>query len=181
MIDWKIKDWALTSPYAMTMSNLFVPPLFRFLAILHLKQSIVSFLNRHFYWHCSIVYQMTKSEVNYSLPIVKVDSSSSRHLLQVGMLVNPNLERCLFRWECPVCSPVAHRNWFLLNFKSSLLLLAEVLYGKPFAYLNPFMDSQHSLWFLFVLSLTTVLPTVAWVLHAGSCPINGHSDSNLAN
>jgi hypothetical protein len=29
------------------------------------------------------------------------DSSSSRHLSQMGSLVSPNLKRCPFRWQCP--------------------------------------------------------------------------------
>jgi hypothetical protein len=36
------------------------------------------------------------------------DSSSSRHLLQIGSSVNPSLKRCPFRWQCPVNSLTTH-------------------------------------------------------------------------
>jgi hypothetical protein len=39
------------------------------------------------------------------------DSSSSRHLSQVGSSVSPNFKGCLFRWQCPVNSPNIHLNW----------------------------------------------------------------------
>jgi hypothetical protein len=38
------------------------------------------------------------------------DSSSSRHLSQVGSSVNPSLKRCPFRWQCPVNSPTTQEN-----------------------------------------------------------------------
>jgi hypothetical protein len=53
------------------------------------------------------------------------DSSFSRDLSQVGLLVNPILKRC------PVGSPVTHCNWFLFSFNSSLVLLAEGPCRKP--------------------------------------------------
>jgi hypothetical protein len=54
-----------------------------------------------------------------------LDSSSSRHLSQMGSAVKPNLKRCLFRWQCPVSSPTTHLNWSLFSLNRSFVLLAE--------------------------------------------------------
>jgi hypothetical protein len=70
------------------------------------------------------------------------DSSSSRHVSQVGSSVNPSLKRCPFRWQCPVSSPTTHLNWSLFSFNRSFVLLAEGPDISPFAYLSPVMNSQ---------------------------------------
>jgi hypothetical protein len=70
------------------------------------------------------------------------DSSASRHLLQVGSFINPNLKRCPFRWQCPVYSPTIHFSWSLFNFNRSLVLLAEGPGISSFAGLSPVMDSH---------------------------------------
>jgi hypothetical protein len=75
--------------------------------------------------------------------ICVADPSSCRHLSQVGLSVNPILKRCPFRWQCPVSSPVTHRNWFLFNFNSSLVLLTDGPCRNPFSCLSPVKDSQY--------------------------------------
>jgi hypothetical protein len=57
------------------------------------------------------------------------DSSSSRHLSQMGSSVSPNLERCPFRWQCPVSSTTTHLNWSLLSLNRSFVLLAEGIHA----------------------------------------------------
>jgi hypothetical protein len=57
--------------------------------------------------------------------ICVADSTSSRHLLQVGSSVNPSLKRCALRWQCCVNSPISHLNWSLFSFNRSFIVLAE--------------------------------------------------------
>jgi hypothetical protein len=57
--------------------------------------------------------------------------------------IRPSLKRCPFRWQCPVNSPTAHQGWFLFNFKSSFILLAEGPSISPIACLSPVMDSRY--------------------------------------
>jgi hypothetical protein len=71
-----------------------------------------------------------------------VDSSSSRHLSQVGSSINPSLKRCPFRWQCPVNSPTIHLNWSLFNFSRSFVPLAEGPDISSFACLSPVVDSH---------------------------------------
>jgi hypothetical protein len=72
------------------------------------------------------------------------DSSSSRHLSQVGSSVKPNFNRCPFRRQSPVSCPTTHLNRPLFNFNRSFVLLAEGPGTSPFACLSPVVDSQ---WF----------------------------------
>jgi hypothetical protein len=65
--------------------------------------------------------------------ICVADSSSSRHLSQVGPSINPILKRCPFRWQCPVSSLTIHLNWSLFNFNRSFVLLAEGPDISPFS------------------------------------------------
>jgi hypothetical protein len=74
--------------------------------------------------------------------ICVADSSSSRHLSQVGSSVNPILKRCPFRWQCPVSSPTTHLNWSLFNFNRSFVFLAEGPDISSFSCLSPVVDSQ---------------------------------------
>jgi hypothetical protein len=51
-------------------------------------------------WFHEKFAQVTKSYMGYNLTITQdvcADSSSSRHLSQMGSSVNPNLKRCPFR------------------------------------------------------------------------------------
>jgi hypothetical protein len=107
------------------------------------------------------------------------DSSSFRHLSQVGSSVNP--KRCPFRWQCPVNSPTIHLNWSLFNFNRSFVLLADGPDASPFACLSPVLDSHCFMWFLFVQSLTAFLATQTEMPQAGSGPVNGCSDPVLAS
>jgi hypothetical protein len=106
--------------------------------------------------------------VSQSHRICVADSSFSKHLSQVGFSVNPILKRCPFRWQRPVSSPVTHRNWFLFNFNSSLVLLTEGPCRNPFACLSPVKDSQYFLWSLLVQSLTALLAVPTEMPQAGS-------------
>jgi hypothetical protein len=65
------------------------------------------------------------------------DSSSCRHLSQVGSSVNPSLKRCPLRWQCPVGNPNTHLNWSLFSFNRSFVLVTEGPDINPFACLSP--------------------------------------------
>jgi hypothetical protein len=74
------------------------------------------------------------------------DSSSSRHLSQVGSCVNPSFKRCPFKWHCPVNCPTVLLNWSLFNFNRSFVLLAGGPDISPFACLSPVIDSRCFMW-----------------------------------
>jgi hypothetical protein len=112
--------------------------------------------------------------------ICVADSSSSRHLSQVGSSVNPSFKRCAFRWQCPVNSPANHFNWSLFNFNKSFVLLTKGHDISPFACLSPVVDSNCFVWFLFIQSLAALLATPIEMQQANSGPINGCSDPVLA-
>jgi hypothetical protein len=65
------------------------------------------------------------------------DSSSCRHLSQVGSYVNPSFKRCPFRWQCPESNPTTHLSWCLFSFNKSFVLPAEGPDINPFACLSP--------------------------------------------
>lgn len=67
----------------------------------------------------------------------------------------------VFRWQCPVSSPVSILSWFWPRPNSSLALLAEVHLRKPSACLCPRMDCQYSLCFLLVQPLISPVVTYA--------------------
>jgi hypothetical protein len=92
-------------------------------------------------------WNLTWVTASQSHRVCVADSSSSRHLSQMGSSVNPNLKRCAFRWECPVSSPMTHLNWSLFSFNRSFVLLAEGPCISPFACASPVTDSQYFLWF----------------------------------
>jgi hypothetical protein len=118
---------------------------------------------------------------SHSHKIYVAESSSYRHLSQVGSSVSPILKRCPFRWQCPVSSPTIHLNWSLFNFNRSFVLLAEGPDISPFASLSPVVNSQYFLWFPFIQSLTAFLATPIEMPQAGSGPVNGCSDPVLAS
>jgi hypothetical protein len=109
--------------------------------------------------------------------ICVADSSSCRHLSQVGSPVSPSLKRC----QCPVSNPTTHLSWSLFSFNRSFVHLAEGPDINPFACLSPVVDSQYFLWFQFVQSLTTFLAAPIEMPQAGSGPMNGFSDPVLAS
>jgi hypothetical protein len=76
---------------------------------------------------------LTWATASQSHRMCVADSSSSRHLSQMGSSVNPSLKRCPFRWQCPVSSPTTHLTWSLFNFNSFFVLLAEAPHISPFA------------------------------------------------
>jgi hypothetical protein len=69
--------------------------------------------------------------------------------------LSPSLKRC------PVSSPTTHHSWFLFNFNSSFVLLAEGPHMSPFACLSPVKDPQ---------SLIACLATPIELPQAGSGP-----------
>jgi hypothetical protein len=70
------------------------------------------------------------------------DSSSCRHLSQVGSSVSPSLKRCPLMWQCPVSNPTTHLSWSLFSSSRSFVPLAEGPDINPFACLSPVVDSQ---------------------------------------
>jgi hypothetical protein len=80
--------------------------------------------------------------------ICVADSSSCRHISQVGSSVSPSLKRCHLRWQCPVSSPTTHLSWSLFSSNRSFVRLAEVPDINPFACLSRVVDSEYFLWFL---------------------------------
>jgi hypothetical protein len=124
---------------------------------------------------------LTWATASQSHRICVADSSYSRHLSRMGSSVNPNLKRCLFRWQCPVSSPTTHLNCSLLSLNRFFVLLAEGPCISPFVCLSPVKDSQYSLCFLLVQSLTAFLAIPTEMPQAGSGPVNGCSDPVFAN
>jgi hypothetical protein len=98
------------------------------------------------------------------------DSSFSRHLSQLGLLVNPILKRCPFRWQYAGNSPVTHRNWFRFSFNGSSFLPALGPCRNPFTRLSPVRDSQYFLW-----SLAAFLAYPTKILQASSGLMKEHS------
>jgi hypothetical protein len=70
------------------------------------------------------------------------DSSSCRHLSQVGSSISPSLKRCPLRWQCPVSNPTTHLSWSLSSLNRSFVRLAEGPDINPLACLSPVVDSQ---------------------------------------
>jgi hypothetical protein len=81
-------------------------------------------------------------------------------------LTSANLNRSLFRWQCPVSSPVCILDWFWPN--SYLARLAEILLSKSLACLCPRMDCQYSSCCLLVQPLISPMVTYVDVGMAGS-------------
>jgi hypothetical protein len=74
--------------------------------------------------------------------ICVADSSSCRHLSQVGSSVSRSLKSCPLRWQCPVSSSTTHLSWSLFSSNRSFVRLAEGPDMNPFACLSPVVDSQ---------------------------------------
>jgi hypothetical protein len=51
--------------------------------------------------------------------ICVADSSSCRHLSQVGSSISPSLKRCPLRWQCPVSNPSTHLSSSLFSLNRS--------------------------------------------------------------
>jgi hypothetical protein len=109
------------------------------------------------------------------------DSSSCRHLSQVGSSANPSLKRCPLRWQCPVSNFTTHLSWSLFSSNRSFVRLAEGPDINPFASLSPVVNSHCFLCFLFVQSLTAFLAAPIEMPQAGSGPMSGFSDPVLAS
>jgi hypothetical protein len=112
--------------------------------------------------------------------ICVADSSSCRHLSQIGSSGSPSLKRCPLRWQCPV-STTTRLSWSLISSNRSFVRLAEGPDMNLFACLSPIMASRWFLWLLFVQSLTAFLATPVEMPQAGSSPMNGFSDPLLAS
>ena len=87
-------------------------------------------------------------------------SDACLHLSHPGLFTSPSSNRCPFKWQCLVSSPVSILTWFLLRLSNSPALSAEVFVRKPIACLCPCMDYQCS----------SLFPT---------CPVPDHSPGNL--
>ena len=67
------------------------------------------------------------------------------------LFTSPSLNRCPFKWQCPVSNPVIILSWFLLRLSKSPALIPEGFLRKPVACLCPRRDCQCSSCFLRVL------------------------------
>jgi hypothetical protein len=94
------------------------------------------------------------------------------HGSDLGLSSNLNLNRCPFRWWCPVGSPISILSWFLFKISESPALLAEGVLRKPLACLCPRMDCQYSICFLYIQPLITSLAILAEMPRAGWGPIS---------
>jgi hypothetical protein len=52
-------------------------------------------------------------------------SDACLHLLYSGLFTSPSLNRCPFRWQCPVSNPVIILSWLLLTLSNSPAFVAE--------------------------------------------------------
>jgi hypothetical protein len=105
----------------------------------------------------------------------------SRHPSQTGLLSDPVLKGCPFRWQCPINGPENYCSWFLFSFNSSLVLLIKGHCRNPFTWLSGIKDFQYFWWSLFVMSLTAFLAIPAEMPQAGLGLMREHSDPNLAS
>jgi hypothetical protein len=96
-------------------------------------------------------------------------SDAHLYLSYSGLFTSHSLNRCPFKWQCPINSPVIMRSRFLLKISNSPALLAEGLLRKPLACLCLWMDRQYSSCFLLVQSLITPLATFATGVHKIHC------------
>ena len=92
--------------------------------------------------------------------------------------MSPSLNRCLFKWQCPVQALSIFLAGFCSDWAIPLLFLQRVL-RKPLAFFRPCMDCQCSSYFLHVQSLNTPMVTFAEVLSTGSGLISGCEQPGL--
>jgi hypothetical protein len=122
---------------------------------------------------------LTWATASQSHRICVAGLSSSRHLLQMGSSVNPNLKRFPFRWQCPVSSPTTHLNWSLLSLNRSFVLLAEgpLSVGKSTTYQSNnmvclrhklYQDTQLSKLYIPVFSNKMNYSSTGYVVHGTS-------------
>jgi hypothetical protein len=62
-------------------------------------------------------------------------SDAYLHLLHSGLFTSPSINRCPFKWQCPVSNPVITLSWFLLRLSNSPAFLAECFYKKALSLL----------------------------------------------
>ena len=108
------------------------------------------------------------ASVSQSQRAFETISNVSLHLLYWGLSVSLSRNRCPFKWQFPVGSPVIILRWFLLKLSNFPALLAE-------------MDCQYSLCFLLVKPLITYLETFGNMPQAGLGLVSGCEEACLAN
>jgi hypothetical protein len=121
------------------------------------------------------------AKASQSQSACEVVSDACLHLWHSGLFTIPGLNRCPFKWQCPVSSLIIILSWFLLKLSNTPALSAECLLGKPLACFCPRMDCQYSVCFLFVHHLINSLPAFADMPRTGSGPINGREEPCLAS
>jgi hypothetical protein len=127
------------------------------------------------------VPELNAAKASQSPRTCEAVSDAWLHLSHSEVFTTPSLNKCPFKWQCPVDSPVSILSWYLLKLSSSPALLAEGLLRKSLACLCPWMDCQYSVCFLFVHPLITSLAILVDMPRAGSGPINGHEEPYLAS
>jgi hypothetical protein len=99
-------------------------------------------------------------------------SDACLHLLHSGLFTSPSLNRCPFRWKCPV-SNCHYSELVSAQIEQFTSFSCRGFLRKLLACLCPCMDCQCSSCFLLVQSVITPLATFADIPSAGSGPLNG--------
>jgi len=73
----------------------------------------------------------------------------------------PQLCRCPFKWQYPVCGPDIVLSWFLLHLNNCQTVLAEKILRQPLACFDPWMDNQYTKCFVYLNLLFAFLATLA--------------------
>jgi hypothetical protein len=100
------------------------------LAALHLEQSAESCWKRCFqsrgFIKCQprcLNFNVTKAAQSHTT--YEAVSDTCLHLSYSGMFTSSSLNRCPFKWQCPISSPVIILSWFLFRLRNSPAFLAD--------------------------------------------------------
>jgi hypothetical protein len=125
--------------------------------------------------------QVSKSYLAKPLKSQRCISDACLYLSHSGLFTSSSLNRCPFKLQCPVSSPVTILSWFLLKLSNAPALLADGLLRKPLACLCPSMDCHYYTRFLFIHPLITSLPIMVDMPMPGWGPICGCEEPCLAS
>jgi len=87
-------------------------------------------------------------------------SDACLHLSHPGLSTCPSLNRCPFKWQCPVSNPVIILSLFLLQLSNFPALSTQGLLRNPLACLCPRKDYEYSSCFLLLHHLITPRQTL---------------------
>ena len=74
------------------------------------------------------------------------------HLSHSGLFSSTSLNRCPFKWQCPVSSPVIILSWFLFRLSNSPALLADGFLRNSFPWKKGFnRNCQNHINFILVI------------------------------